>query len=457
MCYNYIRIIVIIMKKIYIKDDEKTHLSKFFDIVVIDEAHSMVTDATYCDASFYMFQFMEALYRQSEVKIILMTATYNPIKNLFDRTGYDDFAFWDFTDTCKRMRPKEIFFIQKELALRKLSKFYNENPEANYRCVYFATKTEDIKNYIVPFLIRKGIPEEKIAVSFSNEESLEGFSETLISNKRRTEMYLSEHEDLPIDIKVFVTTSKNKEGININNDKYIWDIFIESHWKDEIEQMWGRVRTNLNQTFLIYDAVQHHSINLENDYDYEFNNKTIKEVNESFDDWCKKRGISLINRMHNERAQNEIERLQEDRFPYLRYSPFSESFELYRGKILGKHQFHCSKIDYNSCLFRGYVNGTYGEELFGIPAFLVVDDSKEERFENYLKENGHLERCISKKDKDNILDFITNELDVYKKSGKKLEPYKDLSKALRGFGYKLRECSKNKSNKLYGYYVLEKL
>lgn len=65
----------------------------------------------------------------------------------------------------------------------------------------------------------------------------------MLQNQVKVEKYLKMEEDIPDDIKVFVTTSRNKEGINIFNDEYEWHIVIESHWDEEIQQMWGRVRS----------------------------------------------------------------------------------------------------------------------------------------------------------------------------------------------------------------------
>lgn len=65
----------------------------------------------------------------------------------------------------------------------------------------------------------------------------------MLQNQVKVEKYLKMEEDIPDDIKVFVTTSRNKEGIYIFNDEYEWHIVIESHWDEEIQQMWGRVRS----------------------------------------------------------------------------------------------------------------------------------------------------------------------------------------------------------------------
>ena len=271
------------MKHRYVADDPKTYLWNFFDIIIVDEAHSLATDATYCDAPFYLLDFVKAVYRKSEIKVVLMTATPNPIKGLIKLRNKQDYAFWDFTKQCVNITPALLRYVQREGTLSYISAQYNHNPHSKWHAVYFATRTKSIREEIVPYLIEQGIPEENIAVSFSNTEAEEGFSDTLLKNKERVESYLKTNEDIPDDIKVFVTTSRNKEGINIVNSEYAWDIIIESHWTDEIQQMWGRIRSPIHYVMLVYDAPQHQAISVDKDFDFGFDINAVKLVNEIFD------------------------------------------------------------------------------------------------------------------------------------------------------------------------------
>ena len=87
-----------------------------------------------------------------------------------------------------------------------------------------------------------------------------------VEKKETVRRYLIEESRLPDDVKIFITTLQNKEGISIENDdiKYM---FSESHQKAELEQMAGRVRgnsetgTGLYALILVYDAKQHSSNN----------------------------------------------------------------------------------------------------------------------------------------------------------------------------------------------------
>ena len=93
------------MKNVYKKEATSTHLWTYFDIIIVDEAHSLATDATFCDAPFYLYDFIKAAYYQSNIPIILFTATHTPIDNLIKLKKPEDYKMWDFTDLCKKLSP----------------------------------------------------------------------------------------------------------------------------------------------------------------------------------------------------------------------------------------------------------------------------------------------------------------------------------------------------------------
>ena len=49
------------MKNIYNPADPSTFLWQFFDHIIIDEAHSLATDATFCDSPFNVIEFIKAV------------------------------------------------------------------------------------------------------------------------------------------------------------------------------------------------------------------------------------------------------------------------------------------------------------------------------------------------------------------------------------------------------------
>ena len=68
--------------------------------------------------------------------------------------------------------------------------------------------------------------------------------------------YLEKYSRIREDIALFVTTSKNKEGININDDD-IRHVYIESHSMTDIGQMAGRLRHGAENVYIILDSQGH--------------------------------------------------------------------------------------------------------------------------------------------------------------------------------------------------------
>jgi len=449
------------MKNVYNPADPSTYLWQFFDHIIIDEAHSLATDATFCDAPFYVVEFIKAVYTQGKSKIIMMTATPNIIKDIIPFQDADDYKYWDFTDQCRNILPHKLTFKTKDKALEELVFLYNSYKGKKWQAIYFATRTKNIKSEIIPYLIANGIPEEEIAVSFSNEDAREDFSETILNNKERTENHLALHEDLPKDIRIFISTSRNKEGINIENEFYSRDIIIESQWIDEIKQMWGRVRTHSPETTIIHNANQHARINLNLDFDYRFDLDNLELIQEYFDNWCGNNGIMRGNRFLNKKSCNKIEQLHEKRFPYIRYSPVDDKLILYAGKIAGEKDFYNS-ID----IFQDYVVDLIAEKYdniqidsnpfgFDIPTDIINPPTKLQLFESYIKEKGYLDNPMSPADQDDLLYFISKKLHV--RQERTLKAYTRLGSAVKKLGYTTEECTKHTDNPLYGYYYLKKI
>ena len=451
------------MKHKYISDDSETHLWNFFDIIIVDEAHSLATDATYCDAPFYLLDFIKAGYRQGKTKIILMTATHRPIDGLIRLKNKQDYAFWDFTPKCVNVKPSKLNYMARDTALYYIVWKYKHTPQSKRHVIYFATRTKSIKDEIVPYLVESGNPIENIAVSFSNTEAEEGFNDILLRNKARVESYLTTNEDIPDDIKVFVTTSRNKEGINISNNEYAWDIIIESHWTDEIQQMWGRVRSPINYAILVHDAPQHQVISVDQDFDFGFDTSAVKLVNEIFDKWCTKHEIPPKNRYQNKKAAEKIEMLHEKRFPYMRYSTYDDKFYLYKGKVFGLRSFEKSK-NYYKYYIKEWLKDARGERysndnlepIFPITSYIFIPHNNAERFEQYIAEKGYLNRPITKAEKQELLDYVNDELRMRQKKDKS-KPYTDLPRAIKELGFKVTECSKHKGSSSYGLFKLERI
>lgn len=447
------------MKNVFVKEDPKTYIWSYFDVVVIDEVHSLATDATYANAPFYLYEFIKATYRYSNLKTLLMTGTFEPIDGLIRLKKTEDYKFWDFREECINIEPELINLYEQEHILSIIALNYRIMQNKKWHAVYFATKTKTIENVIVPFLVDNGVSEEHIAVSFSQEDEEGRFSKTIIENKERAEVCLREKEDLPEDIKVFITTSRNKEGINIDNDKCSWDIIVESHWVDEIRQMFGRVRSPISQAVVVTDAKQHVSVFTEDEFDYLFVKAWKEHINTTFDLWCVLNDLPLKNRLHDEKTRKRISIMESRSFPYLRYSPCEEKFVFYRGKIAGEESF-AKSVEYLRRFFAeqyGEINAGGLENPFKIPLRKFKPFTKEQKFESYIKDKGfENEKPINREEQAELLRYVSDVLRIRPKANPQ-NRYKNLNDALKLLGYEAVECAKDKKKPLYGYRKLRRI
>lgn len=460
------------MKHQFQADNPRTYLWSFFDIVIIDEIHSLATDATYTDSPFYVLDFIKAIYRCSNTKVVLMTATFSPIRGLIKLNNKDDYAFWDVTDECRNLLPEKLWFQTTEQTLQQMVHDYEISEKAKHqnikrspsKWVYFATRTNTIANTIIPYLVNSGIPENEIAVSFSKYEAEEKFSGVVLENKRAVENYLKTHEDIPENIKFFITTSRNKEGINIDNPNLYWNIAIESHWTDEAAQMWGRVRHGLNQhgdeslpptnrVVIVHDAPQHPKKHCDTDYRAMLSACCVDGANKLLDHQCKQESLPLTNRYRIPSVKSKITTILQD-FPYLRYSILNDKFQVYRGKIWGERSYCESVTNFEHYIaeLKGEGTGIHCVAPFSIKSFLTCPPKQVDSFEAYIIEHGVAEgKYMSKQEQDELLDFISNKL-MLKQEKDKTKKYISLAKAVRRYGWQLVPfSSKNKQSPMYGY------
>ena len=110
--------------------DATTHLWDLFDLIVIDEAHALVTDASYQSAPFYVIELInEYLHRHKATEddpehnkapqcknLLLMTGSKEPMKKLPLLT---EPHVIDLMEECINVRPQSIEFITKKEAWEK--------------------------------------------------------------------------------------------------------------------------------------------------------------------------------------------------------------------------------------------------------------------------------------------------------------------------------------------------
>ena len=339
--------------------------------------------------------------------------------------------------------PNNITIQKRKAILANEIKLYKTN--STHRTVYFATKIRNIRDEIIPLLLSCGVKEEHIAVSFSDTDSSTFFSESILANKRRTEQHLSDYRDIPTDIRFFITTSRNKEGINIENENYSWNIIIESHWADEAKQMWGRVRKGVNEIFIVDDASQHDSEYPEKNLNYIIDKDQRNNINKLFDEWCSLHSIKTEDRYYNKFVKKHIEDLNL-KFPFLKYSIYDNKFRFYKGKEFGMKSFKVSldRYDDYKAYRLGYKNFANPiESPFEVETRIVDVIDDKDLFEDHISNLGYTDTTPLTKEKQNeLLQFLTENLLIRQKNDNS-KVYTVLAKAVNEFGYELKECSKH--------------
>ena len=307
-------------KNQYNAENEYTHIWKYFDFIILDEAHSLIADTSYSNAPFHVKRFLRCVQDQDKhCKLIFMTGTPEPIDYLFSEETRNSTIYksLDFFNTCRSVQPETVTLYPRSYIVDSLVDYLQDGG----KIIYFASRIRNIKK-LVDELEGKGISEDQIGISYSKKDRDNLFSKSLVSKKERIDDSLTNDEKLPDDIKIFLTTAKNKEGISIKNED-INAVVVESTQLDELIQMAGRVRNGLDELVIIYDVDQPES--WENEFDYQIDREcrvNVGNISDAYLSDCEstKERLSIISRI-------------EDRFPYLRYDYFSSQFYLYSEKM----------------------------------------------------------------------------------------------------------------------------
>lgn len=225
-----------------------------FDFVVVDEAHSLLTDATYADSSFHVFAFIEYVIAQyPKIKVILMTGTPEPIERYLTQKGY---TIFDKRDECIHVLPKVIRVVNKDFAFECIGKM----PKGE-KTVYYSNSATRIvsgdKSLIKRLCeINFSLDEIGICVSEKSAKRLQKEYKGLKEKCAQTKEAILKKRMLDEKCRILLTTSCLKEGVNIENDN-IKIAFCESHVLSEIQQFAGRIRKGLDVLYVISDATQH--------------------------------------------------------------------------------------------------------------------------------------------------------------------------------------------------------
>ena len=232
------------------------NIAEHFQFVVIDEAHSIYTDATFTDSSFHVWKFVEyitAEYRQ--IKVILMTGTPEPFFPEFLK----DYQVFDKREECINVQPKAIKIVTQKQAVDLIRAL----PE-DEKTIYYSNSATKLVTGDTCFCDRlidnEGLALNKIAFCM-NDEKAKTLSEdnpflSIEKNVKETKEYIAQNHMLPESTSVLLTTSTLREGVNLK-DENIKIAFCESHLLSDIQQFAGRVRNGLDVLYVVENAQQH--------------------------------------------------------------------------------------------------------------------------------------------------------------------------------------------------------
>lgn len=342
------------IKETFKLGDESTYFWNDFDYIVIDEFHSLVTDVSFAESSFYLTALINFICNQpNKPKIILMSATPSPAR--FITTKIEPHIL-DLRAKAISLKPKHFHTLPKEYINQRIVECY----KAKGKIVYFVTKLSHIKDTL------KNLPkelQEKTAVVVSDNDfnkELKNNYLTIYNNGETIRANLSQKETIPDNIQLLITNSKLKEGINIKTP--VEYLFIESHLLSDIQQMCGRIRNpeSIKYAYLITDAEQFPACNKLIEKDYQF-----------------KYGLNAANKYLDETGLNDENRTLtikyiESTTKYIRFNPFTNKF--------------VKNILYKECL--DYIDKElklYDDEMDNLKEYQRFCDPE---YENYFCENG---------------------------------------------------------------------
>lgn len=314
-------------KKIYSKDKPQTHLWNKFDLIFVDEVHSLTADASFADSPFTVERFIShTLHKNPKCDVVVMSGTPASTDWLFTADHWGtEYTSIDLYDQCVHLVPDVVHLFTRAGIAERICYLWKQSK----RSIYFVNSVNGMAK-LISELKQLGIPECDMGIAFTESDNADKLPPDLVKGREEIRKYLVSESRLPKEVKIFITTSQNKEGISILDDdiKYM---FSESHNKSDLEQMAGRVRgnpqtgTGLYDLVVVYDAEPHPS--LLSYVEQEFDRILLDHVEIVMADH--KKLIEESGKKYTPSA--DISSIQKNHH-YIRYDPIAESFQFYEGR-----------------------------------------------------------------------------------------------------------------------------
>lgn len=155
-------------KNIFDIQNQQTHLWDKFDLIIIDEAHSLTSDASFADSPFYVERFIHhALRLNSNCDILVMSGTPAPTDWLFtDEHWGTQYASIDLYDKCIHLVPDSVFLMCREAVPERIHTLWSHGK----RLIFFVNSVKKMVE-LIKALQHEGIPLSDMGIAFSSSDN----------------------------------------------------------------------------------------------------------------------------------------------------------------------------------------------------------------------------------------------------------------------------------------------
>lgn len=425
-----------------------------FDFIVVDEFHSLISDATFSDTAFIMKCFIDKVYddcirgkkiEDIKTKMIFMSATPYSTENLI--SGFE-YTKYDLLKKAKYVKPKSLDYTYYKEAVRSSQAVLKKGGTV----VYYMSLLDKLDD-LIKAAKEAGLDETQIAISVSDivtiKEIKKAYPDTIYPNIEMMESYLSGNMSIPDNIKFFITNSKNKEGINISTIPEL--LVIEHHYMDDIIQICGRFRKGVKKVKVIYDRPQFRLPLLyqrEEEYQRE---QVIVAANNYFSKLVEeyKVDLSFITAYRNKELKSFIDYIEKST-QFIRYNPFTSKFEMNECYIKARADYNAGIYDFDE-LMREYANGTgvtlSGDFFDGIYISYISCYEPIYVIQRYFSDSGWNfgDTVFTQKHEDKMLKELIKLRNAQPDT--KVKSYKSLGAILKFFGCKKERFGRTEDGK----------
>ena len=433
------------LEKHYRADKAEDFLWNRFDIIVVDEAHAVVADASYQTAPYYVHSLINQTLKmnaagKTNCKVIVMTGSPQILEAF--RLPKNGHAI-DLMDRCVRVEPKHVLLADKA----EVTEDMKQRLAAGEKVIYFANRVSTVLN-----LYRNALQEyrNEAAVSFSSDDELdkqEKETREILEKRDEIQAYIAENQKLPDDIRLFLTTSKNKEGINIKNAD-IKTMYIETHSQIDAIQMAGRVRAGLDQLYIVTDAVQNSAP--ESPFEYELSGRADLKASLNALLAQKKEDAGIAEGapwsvQEHEEIRSYIAYIQK-KFPHFCYDYFADTFCLYSDRHSSRRYY----AEQNAAFVRAKEEGSL-LSLVGkwFPqADIAFANKKQQRIDAYFHAQDVLNVPLEKSAVQEIKAYLETVIG---------QPFRSFHHFMKPYGYAIRKASGNTTSPNYGKQIITRI